>query len=130
MCIFCEIAKRNISSKVIYEDDDVMAFLDVNPVNEGHTLVIPKKHYANVFELDEEIAAKLAKVTVMLAKRIKERLNVDNLNILNNNGEISGQTVLHYHIHLIPRKENDSLKLDFGSSNTKNTLDEVYLKLK
>lgn len=106
--IFTKIIEREIPSHIVYEDDLVIAFLDISQATPGHTLVVPKKEYRNIFELDDKIAGHLYQVVVKLAKAINLALKPEGLNILNNNEAVAGQTVFHYHIHLIPRyKEND-----------------------
>lgn len=116
-CIFCMIANHEINSSVIYEDDQVIAFLDLSQVTKGHTLVVPKKHYANILECDSETLAHLIQVTQMLAKRIMERCQAKGVNILNNCNEIAGQSVMHLHFHIIPRySENDAIQISFGES--------------
>ncbi len=116
-CIFCMIANHEINSSVIYEDDQVIAFLDLSQVTKGHTLVVPKKHYANILECDSETLAHLIQVTQMLAKRIMERCQAKGINILNNCNEIAGQSVMHLHFHIIPRySENDAIQISFGES--------------
>lgn len=120
MCIFCEIAKKNIPSRIVYEDDKTLAFLDLSPINSGHTLIIPKKHFDNFFDLDEETASSLSKTTLKVVHILKDKLGYRNLNIINNSGEIAGQTVMHVHIHVIPRVENDSLKIEFGKNEEAN----------
>lgn len=116
MCIFCKIVDGSIPSYKIYEDENTLAFLDISQVTIGHTLVVPKKHYENVFELDEKEASLLFENVVRVAKMLKENLNVSNLNILNNNGNLAYQSVNHYHIHLIPRYENDNFSINFPSN--------------
>ena len=115
MCIFCKIANGEIPSYKIYEDDNFLAFLDISQATIGHTLVIPKKHYENIFELPEDID--IFKVVVKVANALNESLNIDGLNIVNNNKEAAGQTVNHYHIHLIPRYKDDDFKIVFSSNN-------------
>ena len=116
MCVFCEIVKGNIPSYKVYEDDVCIAILDISQATIGHTLVIPKKHFKNIFELDEETAMHLFKVITNLSKKISKALNVDNMNILNNNGALAGQSVDHFHIHIIPRYEKDNLEIKFSSN--------------
>ncbi|MBO7079458.1 MAG: HIT family protein [Bacilli bacterium] len=116
MCVFCEIVKGNIPSYKVYEDDVCIAILDISQATIGHTLVIPKKHFKNIFELDEETAMQLFKVVTNLSKKISKALNVDNMNILNNNGTLAGQSVDHFHIHIIPRYEKDNLEIKFSSN--------------
>ena len=105
MCIFCKIAKGEIPCYKIYEDNDFLAFLDLSQATKGHTLIIPKKHYDNIFSLDEKIDIMLPVVTV--AKALKKSLKIDNINMINNNGPLAVQTINHFHIHLIPRYDND-----------------------
>lgn len=101
-CIFCKIAKGDISSFKIYEDEDIVAFLDVNPSSCGHTLVVCKGHYENIFDISEELLCKVNSVVKMLAERIKDRLGCDGIVILQNNGSCAGQSVFHYHMHIKP----------------------------
>lgn len=110
-CIFCKIVKGEIPSAKVYEDDQVYAFLDLGQVTEGHTLVIPKQHARNIFDLPEETAAEIFRRVPKIAAGMKKALPLKGLNILNNNEEIASQSVFHYHIHLIPRYTN---KDDFG----------------
>ena len=106
-CIFCKIAAGEIPSQTIYEDDDFRAILDLGPATDGHTLILPKDHAANLFELPEDIAAKLTPLAAKLGKQLVDKLGADGLNVIQNNGEVAGQTVMHYHLHLIPRYKND-----------------------
>ena len=127
MCIFCMIAEGQIPSHKIYEDDLCLAFLDLSQANLGHTLVVPKQHYANLLELDTEVAGHLFKVVSTLTKGISNALGVKDFNVLNNCGEIAGQTVHHFHIHIIPRKLNDNIKIEFSSNKL---TDEEFVELK
>lgn len=105
-CIFCRIIDGEIPSNTIYEDDMFKVILDVNPASKGHALILPKEHYANIYEIDEEVAAKAFLLAKRLAGRMTEVLKCDGFNILQNNGEVAGQTVFHFHMHLIPRYTN------------------------
>ena len=109
-CIFCNILNGDIPSYKVYEDENVLAFLDITQGTKGHTLVIPKHHVANVYELDEETAANVFKVVPKLANALKKAFNPIGLNIVNNNDKPL-QSVFHFHIHLIPRYENDGMLL-------------------
>lgn len=111
MCIFCKIAEGQIPSYKIYEDDMCLAFLDLSQSNIGHTLVVPKRHFDNILELDENLAAHLFKITTILTKTIGETFNIKDFNILNNCGIVAGQTVNHFHIHIIPRILNDNIEI-------------------
>ncbi|WP_341770356.1 HIT family protein [Aureibacillus halotolerans] len=102
-CIFCSIAKGSIPSAKVYEDEHVFAFLDLSQVTKGHTLVIPKHHYQDIYTLPSEEAARLYSAVPKIAIAIKESFSPIGLNVLNNNEEPAGQSVFHYHLHLIPR---------------------------
>ena len=108
-CIFCKILNGEIPSNKVFENDNFIAILDAFPANEGHTLVIPKKHYENIFEIDENTLKEGYAIAKKIATSIKKALNVKDINILQNNGALAGQTVNHFHIHIIPRKENDKV---------------------
>ncbi|WP_078550747.1 HIT family protein [Litchfieldia alkalitelluris] len=102
-CIFCKIINGEIPGAKVYENDDVLAFLDISQVTKGHTLVIPKVHKKDLYELTPEIASKVFEVVPKIANAIKQQFNPVGLNLLNNNGEEAGQSVFHYHVHIIPR---------------------------
>ncbi|MFY4774240.1 HIT family protein [Metabacillus sp. RGM 3146] len=102
-CIFCSIANGEIPSAKVFENEHVVAFLDISQVTKGHTLVIPKVHKENVFELTPEIARNLFEVVPEITNAIKKQYNPIGLNLLNNNGEHAGQSVFHYHLHILPR---------------------------
>lgn len=102
-CIFCKLANGDIPTNVIYEDDDFTVILDASPATKGHALILPKEHYANVYELPDDIAAKVMPLAKKLASHMTEVLHCDGFNIVQNNGEVAGQTVFHFHVHLIPR---------------------------
>lgn len=102
-CIFCKIVAGEIPSRTLYEDEDFKVMLDVGPAAKGHALIVPKEHYANIYELPEEPAGKAMKLAKRMATHMTEVLHCDGFNILQNNGEVAGQTVFHYHMHLIPR---------------------------
>ncbi len=118
-CIFCRIIGDEISSVSLYEDDDFKVIMDISPAAKGHAVLIPKKHFANLFELDEETAAKVFIVVSKVAKAMKEELQCDGLNILQNNGEAAGQTVFHFHIHLIPRYLDDAVQITWEHESYK-----------
>ncbi len=102
-CIFCAIAAGEIPSKKVYEDDEVYAFLDINPASEGHTLVIPKAHSEGLLDTEDKVLSSLISKVKKIAEMQKAAYNADGFNILQNNGEASGQTVKHIHFHIIPR---------------------------
>ncbi|MCR5320031.1 MAG: HIT family protein [Lachnospiraceae bacterium] len=106
-CIFCKIAKGEIPSKTIYEDEMFRVILDLGPATKGHALILPKEHFANLYELPDNYAEALMKVARKVGLLMKEKLSCDGLNLVQNNGEIAGQTVFHFHMHMIPRYEGD-----------------------
>lgn len=109
-CIFCKLANGQIPTNSIYEDDDFNVILDASPATKGHALILPKEHYANIFEIDEAILGKAAKLAKKIMIKEKDNLKCDGYNLLQNNGEVAGQTVFHFHMHLIPRYESDENK--------------------
>lgn len=110
-CIFCKIANGEIPSNTIYEDDKFRVILDNGPATKGHALVLPKEHYANLFEMPEDLLADASRVAKKVASNIKDKLSCDGLNLVQNNGETAGQTVMHFHLHIIPRYENDGQRI-------------------
>ena len=101
-CIFCKIANGEIPSATLYEDDDFRVILDLGPATRGHSLILPKKHYESLFEMPEELAAKSICLAKKMLPKLKKALNCDGIQLVQNNGEAAGQTVFHYHLHLIP----------------------------
>ncbi len=110
-CIFCKIANGEIPSATVYEDSTCRVILDVNPANKGHALVIPKEHYDNIYSMDADTASKIFTIATEVAKAQKAELNPDGLNIVQNNGEAAGQTVFHFHMHVIPRYIKDNVNI-------------------
>lgn len=110
-CIFCKIVGNEIMSTTVYEDEYFRVIMDISPAAKGHTILIAKKHIANIFEMDEETASRALVVAAKVAKAMKEELKCDGLNILQNNGEAAGQTVFHFHMHLIPRYTDDTVTI-------------------
>ena len=106
-CIFCKIANGEIPSATLYEDEDFRVILDLGPASKGHALILPKSHAANIYELQDETAGKAMILAKKMATKLRDGLNCDGFNIVQNNGEIAGQTVFHFHMHLIPRKAGD-----------------------
>ena len=106
-CIFCKLANGVFPTNSIYEDEDFNVILDNGPATKGHALILPKSHAANIFEIDEETLAKAVKLGKKVATHMTEVLKCDGVNLVQNNGEAAGQSVLHYHLHVIPRYKND-----------------------
>lgn len=130
MCIFCKIINGEIPSKKVYEDENVLAILDISQATKGHTLVLPKKHYANLLEIPTNEYINVMTRAKELAQKITTNLNADGCNILNNCKEAAGQTVLHYHVHIIPRYNNDDLKIEFIDHSKDVNLDSILQELK
>ncbi len=110
-CIFCKIANGQIPSKTIYEDEEFRVILDLGPATKGHALILPKEHAKDLYELPKETASRVLLLAKEMAGRMAEKLHCDGLNLVQNNGEAAGQTVLHFHLHLIPRYLNDGLDM-------------------
>ena len=109
-CIFCKIVKGEIPCQKVYENDKIFAFLDIMPVNKGHTLIIPKEHYPALLDLPDDVLAEIAKAAKKVSKAVVRATGADGFNIGQNNGEAAGQAVFHFHMHIIPRFNNDGLK--------------------
>lgn len=114
-CIFCKLASGEFSSATVYEDDLFRAILDISPAAKGHTLLLPKKHAANLFELGEPEVSQALSITKKLALAIQKTLPCDGINILQNNGIAAGQSIFHFHLHLIPRYEEDGVTIPWRS---------------
>lgn len=113
-CIFCKISKGEIPSATLYEDEDFRVILDLGPASKGHSLILPKAHYANIIEIPDELAAKAMVLAKKMTARMKEALPCDGVNIVQNNGACAGQTVFHFHMHLIPRREGDQVGVSWN----------------
>ncbi len=110
-CIFCAIAEGEAPAEVVFEDEETLAFMDINPANPGHTLVIPKRHVRDIYELDGETAAAVMRTAVWVARAIKRTLQPDGMNLVQSNERAAGQEIFHFHIHVIPRWYGDGLRL-------------------
>lgn len=106
-CIFCKIANGEIPAATLYEDEEFRVILDLGPASKGHALILPKTHAANIYELPDELAGKAMVLAKKMALKLTDALNCDGFNIVQNNGETAGQTVFHFHMHLIPRYKGD-----------------------
>ncbi len=130
-CIFCKIANGMISSTTIYENSDFKVILDVSPASKGHTLILPKEHFDNIFDMDADTAGKLFSLAAAVARALKQATNCDGMNIVQNNGEIAGQTVFHFHMHLIPRYEGDQVQVTWNPGTaTQEELNEIAAAVK
>jgi len=125
-CLFCKIIRNEIPSKKVYEDSDVVAFLDINPASRGHTLVVPKKHSQDIFEIDDITLGKTISVVKKIAKTLKEKFGAEGVNIIQNNGHAAGQIVAHFHVHVIPRYKEDGIIFHFPRiQSSSQQLDEI-----
>lgn len=125
-CIFCKIANGEIPSRTLYEDDKFRVILDLGPASRGHALILPKNHYANLYELPDETAGEVMKLAKRMASQMTERLGCEGFNLVQNNGELAGQTVFHFHMHLIPRYHDDGQKIGWKPQEiTQEELEEI-----
>ena len=130
-CIFCKIANGEIPAATLYEDEDFRVILDLGPASKGHALILPKTHAANIYELSDELAAKAMVLAKKMATVMTEALECDGFNIVQNNGEPAGQTVFHFHMHLIPRYKNDGVGLTWTPGElTEEDKKEILAKVK
>lgn len=106
-CIFCKIANGEIPSKTLYEDEKFRVILDLGPATKGHALILPKEHYANLYDLPEEDAGETMKLAKKMVAKITDKLGCEGFNLVQNNGDMAGQTVFHFHLHMIPRYQAD-----------------------
>lgn len=129
-CIFCKIANGEIASKTLYEDEEFRVILDLSPAAKGHALILPKNHYKNLYELPEETAGRVMILAKKMAGRITDKLHCDGFNLVQNNGEIAGQTVFHFHMHLIPRYEDDNQKIGWKPGKpSEQELEEIRAQI-
>lgn len=129
-CIFCKIANGEIPSKTLFEDDEFRVILDLGPAARGHALILPKNHYANLYELPEETASKVMLLAKKMAVQMTEKLKCDGFNLVQNNGEVAGQTVFHFHMHLIPRYKNDNQAIGWKPGEpSQEELEEVRVQI-
>jgi histidine triad (HIT) family protein len=126
-CIFCKIANGEIPSNTVYEDDLFRVILDIAPANPGHCLILPKSHAADIFALDTELVASAHSLAKKIAAAVKSAVNADGINIVQNNGAAAGQSVSHYHVHIIPRFDGDKVQLNSEGSSLS---DEEFAKIK
>lgn len=130
-CIFCKLANGDIPTATLYEDDDFRVILDAGPAAKGHALIIPKEHYANLYELSDELAAKVLVLAKKMITKLTDILGCDGYNIVQNNGEAAGQTVFHFHLHMIPRYKDDGVGVTWKVGELKEEdKEELLSKMK
>lgn len=125
-CLFCKLANGVFPSNTLFEDEDFRVIFDIAPVSKGHALILPKKHFENIYEIDDETASKAFVLAKKMAKAMNKAFESDGFNVLQNNGEAGGQTIFHFHLHLIPRNEKDGA-IKFGKQGS--TTDEQFAKM-
>ena len=129
-CIFCKLANGEIPTSTLYEDEDFRVILDANPASKGHALIIPKEHYANLYELDYELASKVLVLAKKMITKLAGILECDGYNLVQNNGETAGQTVFHFHLHLIPRYKGDAVGIGWKPGKlTEGDKEEILSKI-
>lgn len=129
-CIFCKIANGEIPSKTVYEDELFRVILDLGPATRGHALILSKSHFANLYEIPEEIAGEAMKLAKKMTEKITGKLHCDGFNLVQNNGETAGQTVFHFHMHLIPRYEGDNQKIGWNPGKpSQEELEEIRKRI-
>ena len=130
-CIFCKIANGEIPAATLYEDENFRVILDLGPASKGHALILPKSHAANIYELSDEMAAKAMILAKKMATAMTAALKCDGFNIVQNNGECAGQTVFHFHMHLIPRYKGDQVGITWHPGELSYAdKEEILLKVK
>ena len=130
-CLFCKIAAGEIPSATLYEDEDFRVILDLGPASKGHALILPKEHFRNLYDIDEEVAAKAMVLAKKMAVKMKDALGCDGFNIVQNNEETAGQTVFHFHMHMIPRYKGDNVGLGWHTGElTDEVKNEILEKMK
>ena len=130
-CIFCRIAQKRVPANLVYEDEKAIAFLDIRPLSEGHTLIIPKSHYETIFDIPEELLMHIHGVTKRVALAVKKATQADGISIMQQNGKAAGQEILHLHVHIIPRCEDQKLpKFSETSEASKEKLSQTAAKIR
>ena len=130
-CIFCKIAAGEIPSVTLYEDADFRVIMDIQPASKGHALILPKEHYANIYELPEDLAAKAIVLAKKMITKLTDIVGCDGYNVLQNNGEAAGQTVFHFHMHLIPRYAEDDVTITWKAGELSDEIkEEILSKIK
>jgi len=130
-CVFCRIVQKELSSSNVYEDDKVLAFMDIRPVNEGHTLVIPKQHFEGILDIPEELNAYVNKIVKRVAVAVQKATHADGLSIIQQNGRAANQDVFHLHVHIIPKFEGQNTpRFRDLSEVSREQLDQTASKIK
>jgi histidine triad (HIT) family protein len=129
-CIFCRIVRREAPASVIYESDEVLAFMDIRPVSEGHALVISKEHYENIYDVPEGLICQIHKVAKRVALALKKTVKPDGMSIVQQNGAAANQDIFHIHVHLIPRYEGQKIRFGGATGMAREKLDRIAEQIK
>ena len=130
-CIFCKIVSKQAPSSIVYENEWILAFMDLRPVSEGHALIIPKQHYVDIFDIPAELLAETHKVTKTIAAAVRKATCADGISIVQQNGKAAGQDIFHMHVHVIPRFEGQKMPhFDELAVSEREKLDEMAAKIK
>ena len=131
-CVFCQIIQKQLPANVVYEDEQVVAFLSNRPINQGHTLVVPKKHHANIYEISEDETAYLFRIVKRVVNAVRDSISAEGIRIVQNNGEAAGQVVFHLHVHVIPMKPQEGFSHGkaYRSSSNSRSADELEMDAK
>ena len=124
-CPFCKVIKHELDAVIVYEDDDIMAIMDLYPATPGHILVLPKQHIENIYLMPSDLGAHIMTTAIAVAKAIKQQLSPDGLNLIQSNGVVAQQTVPHLHLHIVPRYKDDHVLLRFGHGNVPAKTEEL-----
>jgi histidine triad (HIT) family protein len=124
-CLLCKIAGHDAPAVIVREDDDLMVIMDLYPATRGHMLVFPRKHIENIYSMPEEMAARIMETAVTMSKILKRELHPDGLNLVQSNEKAGGQTTMHFHLHIVPRYENDGVVFRFGHGRVSADIDEL-----
>lgn len=128
-CLFCKIVKKEIPADIVFENNSVVAFLDINPTNKGHTLVVSKRHFADISETDDSVASEIFVRAKSIAHRIVRAVHADGFNLIVNNGPAAGQVIMHTHLHIVPRFKDDGLKHWPNTIVSKEEMKEIKNKI-
>lgn len=123
-CIFCKIVKNEIPCYKVYEDEMVLAFLDIHPAAEGHTLIVPKEHYVNIFDIKEDVLKRIIIVSKNISKKLLDLEGIEGVNLFQSNNHAAEQEIMHFHFHVIPRKKDDGIKINRELRAKELTVDE------
>lgn len=129
-CIFCKIVKGEIPCEKIWENENVLVFLDTSPATEGHALVIPKKHYENIFDIPNRFLSEIIETAKKIAELLKDKMGAEGINLLNSNNLVAQQEVFHYHLHVIPRYSRDKFRIDFKNKTENKNLKKIAEKIR